>query len=413
MNDERLVEIVMPQMGISIAEATLIGWRKQPGEHVEMDEPICDISSDKVDSDVPAPAAGRLVELLIEVGETVDVGTPIALFATDEAAGAGAAAEPSAEDAGAVAVEAQAEALPAGAARGDQRHSPVVARLAQELGIDLDTITGTGAGGRIRREDVQAAAADLGPEAARPATPPPDAGAEPDAIAAVTERYEPPPTETLSRMRKTIGEHMLRSLRTAATVTQWIEVDFEAVEARRRAQGVTALPIVASATLETLARFGDLNAWIDGEEYTRHSDVNLGIAVALGEEGLIVPVIRAAQRLDVPALAQRITDLARRARAQELSPDEVRDGTFTITNPGQFGTLMATPVISQPQVAILDIETITRRPMVLDDGAGGEQIAIHSVCILGLSWDHRALDGAYAARFLAALRERLQAPPPP
>jgi 2-oxoglutarate dehydrogenase E2 component (dihydrolipoamide succinyltransferase) len=408
MSDERLVEIVMPQMGISVAEATLIGWRKQPGERVEMDEPICDISSDKVDSDVPAPAAGRLVELLIEVGETVDVGTPIALFAPDEALPP-AAADVRAEEATADPRESEIDTTPAAAPRGDQRHSPVVARLAQELGVDLDSITGTGAGGRIRREDVQAAAAS-GPEEARAPTPS-GAAEEPGATAAVIEPYQPPATEPLSRMRKTIGEHMLRSLRTAATVTQWIEVDFEAVEARRRALGVTALPVVAAATIETLADYGDLNAWIDGEDYTRHSDVNLGIAVALGEEGLIVPVIRAAQQLDVPALAERIGDLARRARVQELSPDEVRDGTFTITNPGQFGTVMATPVISQPQVGILDIETIVRRPVVIDDGAGGEQIAIHSVCILGLSWDHRALDGAYAARFLAALRERLQAPP--
>ena len=402
MSDEGVVEIVMPQMGISVAEATLIGWRKALGERVEMDEPICDISSDKVDSDVPAPAAGHLVQLLVEVGETVDIGTPIALFATDLAAGVPAPAAPATDDA----LAGESGPSIAAAARGDQRHSPVVARLAQELGVDLDTLAGSGAGGRIRREDVQAAA-ERGP--ARSPTPT-GASDDPAAASAVGEPYESPPTEPLSRMRKTIGEHMLRSLRTAATVTQWIEVDFEAVEARRRAFGVTALPIVASATLETLADYGDLNAWLDGEDYTRHSDVNLGIAVSLGEEGLIVPVIRAAQRLDVPALAQRIGDLAGRARSHRLSPDEVRDGTFTITNPGQFGTLMATPVISQPQVAILDIETIARRPVVIDDGAGAERIAIHSICILGLSWDHRALDGAYAARFLAALRDRLQAP---
>jgi pyruvate/2-oxoglutarate dehydrogenase complex dihydrolipoamide acyltransferase (E2) component len=203
---------------------------------------------------------------------------------------------------------------------------------------------------------------------------------------------------------------MLRSLRTAATVTQWIEVDFEMVEARRRALGITALPVVASATIATLAEFPDLNAWLDGEEYTRHREVNLGIAVSLGDEGLIVPVVRAAHALDTPQLAAAIADLAARARAGELHPDEVHDGTFTITNPGQFGTLMATPVIAQPQVAILDIEAITRRPVVVEDSDGAETIAIHSICILGLSWDHRALDGAYAARFLAALRARLQAP---
>ena len=217
MSDEHLVEIVMPQMGISVAEATLIGWRKELGERVEMDEPICDISSDKVDSDVPAPAAGRLVELLVEVGQTVDVGTPIALFATDEVAGApgGCPGQPRARRRRRARGRDRARrSLPRPA--GEQRHSPVVARLAQELGVDLEKLVGTGAGGRIRREDVQAAA-DLGPQ-------------RPGADAAAGRSFDggralpASPTEPLSRMRKTIGEHMLRSLRTAATVTQSIEV---------------------------------------------------------------------------------------------------------------------------------------------------------------------------------------------
>jgi 2-oxoglutarate dehydrogenase E2 component (dihydrolipoamide succinyltransferase) len=379
MSDEHRIEIVMPQMGISVVEATLLGWIKQVGEPVKMDEPICEISSDKVDSDVPAPAGGRLVELLVGAGETVDVGTVIAIFALDAA--------PSSVPSDVVGGEAVAIAGTADPA-APGRVSPVVERLAQEHGVDLASVVGTGAGGRVRKEDVLAASAG----------------------GSGFVRYVPPPTEPMSRMRKTIGDHMLRSLRTAATVTQWIEVDFESVEARRRALGVTALPVVAAATIATLAEFPDLNAWLDGEDYTRHSDVNLGIAVSLGDEGLIVPVIRAAQTLDVAALAAAIADVAGRARGGELSPDEVHDGTFTITNPGQFGTLMATPVIAQPQVAILDIEAITRRPVVVDDGSGGETIAIHSICILGISWDHRALDGAYAARFLAALRARLQAP---
>jgi 2-oxoglutarate dehydrogenase E2 component (dihydrolipoamide succinyltransferase) len=201
---------------------------------------------------------------------------------------------------------------------------------------------------------------------------------------------------------------MVRSLRTAATVTSWIEVDFEAVEARRRELGVTALPLVAAATVATLVQFGELNAWLEDERITRHRDVNLGVAVSLGDDGLIVPVIRAAQTLGVVELAERIADVAKRARERALSVDEVGDGTFTITNPGQFGTVMATAVISQPQVAILDVEAIVRRPVVVS-GADGEQVAIHSMCVLGLSWDHRATDGAYAARFLAALRDRLQA----
>jgi pyruvate/2-oxoglutarate dehydrogenase complex dihydrolipoamide acyltransferase (E2) component len=394
MSDERRIEIVMPQMGISVAEATLIGWVKQLGEPVAMDDPICEISSDKIDSDVPAPTAGRLVELLIDVGETVDVGTPIAIFEADEAPLVASSGHRAAVSGDTAATEtADADDSPG-------RISPVVARLAAEHGVELANLAGTGAGGRIRKEDVLAAAADPEGAAEGFASPHP----------AAPERYNPPAIEALSLMRKTIGDHMLRSLRTAATVTQWIEVDFEMVQARRRAFGITALPVVAAAAIATLAEFPDLNAWLDGEDYTRHSDVNLGIAVSLGEKGLIVPVIRAAHALDVDQLAAAIADVAARARDGELHPDEVHDGTFTITNPGQFGTLMATPVIVQPQVAILDIEAITRRPVVVDDGDGGETIAIHSMCILGLSWDHRALDGAYAARFLAALRARLHAP---
>jgi len=260
--------------------------------------------------------------------------------------------------------------------------------MAAELGVDLGAVVGSGRDGRIRREDVLAAAA------AREAG---GAGA-----------YVPPPPVELSRMRVLIGEHMRRSLATAATVTQWIEVDFSAIEARRREHGVTALPVVSAATIATLAEFPDLNAWLDEEVFTRHTDVNLGIAVSLGAEGLIVPVIRAAQTLAVAELGEQIRDVARRARAGELSADEVRDGTFTITNPGQWGTIMATPVITQPQVAILDVEAIVRRPVVVTAPDGSEEIAIRPICILGLSWDHRALDGAYAGQFLTALRRRLE-----
>jgi pyruvate/2-oxoglutarate dehydrogenase complex dihydrolipoamide acyltransferase (E2) component len=212
----------------------------------------------------------------------------------------------------------------------------------------------------------------------------------------------------LTRIRRSIGDHMKRSLETAATVTSWIEVDFAAVESARVQLGTTALPIVASATIATLADFPDLNAWLDGGDIVRHETVNLGIAVALGAEGLLVPVIREAERLDIAELARRIRDLATRARSSELTADELRDGTFTITNPGQYGTVMATPVINQPQVAILDIEAIVRRPVVVSEPSGDETIAIRPICILGLSWDHRALDGVVAAQFLGALRTRLE-----
>ena len=401
MSPAAVLEVVMPQLGITVAEGTVVAWRKQPGEQVEADEAICDISTDKVDSDVPAPAAGRILELLVEVGTTVDVGTVIATIEVEgESAPAGAPSSVDDAESGAGVLGVTASPQSPRPSAGGERHSPVVARLAAELGVALDQIAGTGRDGRVRKEDVLAAAGgQAGATAGAPAVG--------EAAGAEAALYLPPAAGPLSRMRRTIGEHMKRSLNEAATVTSWIEVDFGAVEERRRELGVTALPVVAEATMRTLAEFGELNAWLEGDEHTLHSEVNLGIAVSLGAEGLIVPVVRGAQRLGVAELGERIAELAARARSGTLSPDDVRDGTFTITNPGQFGTFMATPVINQPQVAILDIESIVRRPVVVEvDGV--EQIAIRPVCVLGLSWDHRALDGVVAAQFLGALRDRLQ-----
>ena len=387
MEAEALVPIVMPALGVSVAEGTLVAWRKAPGDPVEADEPVCDVATDKIDSELPAPCAGTIVELLVAEGETVDVGTVLATLAP--AGPLAAAAGPPAQETAAPAPASTRDEPPAPGdareSRAGERHSRVVLALAAQHGVDLDTLTGTGAGGRVRREDVLAAAA-----------------------AGAGERYAPPPPAELSRMRRLIGEHMKHSQEVSATVTSWIEVDFSAIEARRRALGVTALPVVAHATIATLAQFGDLNAWLDGDAFTRHEDVNLGIAVSLGEDGLIVPVIRAAQEFGIPELAAAISDLASRARAGTLRPEEILDGTFTITNPGQFGTVMATPVISQPQVAILDLEAIVRRPVAVTDAGGTESVAIRPICVFGLSWDHRALDGVYAARFLGALRARLE-----
>ena len=275
---ERLLEIVMPQLGITVTEGTLVGWHKQPGDRVEPDEAICDVSSDKVDSEVPAPAAGRITELIVAVGETVEVGTVIAMMEADQESAQGAPSPVAVAPAGErePAIPPARDAAGRGAA---ERHSPVVVRLAAELGVALERVVGSGRDGRVRREDVLAAAA-------QPAAP----------ASSELSVYTPPPPGVLSRMRRSIGEHMKRSLSTAATVTSWIEVDFSAVEARRRELGVTALPVVAAATVETLAQFGELNAWLEGERYTRHTDVNLGIAVSLGAEGLIVPVVRAPRR---------------------------------------------------------------------------------------------------------------------
>ena len=222
------------------------------------------------------------------------------------------------------------------------------------------------------------------------------------AVAAVSDGGE------LSRMRRQIGEHMKRSLDTTATCTTWIEVDMSRVEAARARLGVTGLSFVARACIDALREHPALNAWLEGERYTRHTDVNLGIAVSLGDDGLIVPVIQRAQELSVEGLAARIRDVARRARSRELRPDDVQGGTFTITNPGQYGSIMATPIINLPQVGILDFEAVIKRAVVVTDAEGNDSIAIRPMTILGLSWDHRALDGALSAQFLATVKRNLE-----
>nr|WP_183345711.1 dihydrolipoamide acetyltransferase family protein [Conexibacter arvalis] len=418
----------MPQMGVSVAEGTVVEWKVAVGDPVLADEPICDISSDKIDSEVPAPVSGVLAEVLVEAGETVAVGTVLARIGGGAEAGAGA--EPSA---GAESAAAAPPAEIGGSGRGDGASraphvSPVVARIAAEHHVDLSQVVGTGRHGRVRKQDVLAYIERGGAAAQAPAEEPPlhiespyipepTPAPEPAPAAAPVPAAEAAPAAggTLSRMRRQIGEHMKRSLETAATCTTWMEVDMGRVEAARRQArvgdlvGITALPIVARATVEALRELPALNATLDGDRYEQHAAVHLGIAVSLGDEGgLIVPVIRDAQELSVEGLARRIKELARRARAGELTPDEVRGATFTITNPGQYGAIMATPVINQPQVAILDLEAIVKRPIVVSDDEGNDMIAIRPQTILGLSWDHRALDGALAARFLGSIRRRLE-----
>jgi pyruvate/2-oxoglutarate dehydrogenase complex dihydrolipoamide acyltransferase (E2) component len=273
----------------------------------------------------------------------------------------------------------------------------VVQRIAAEHGVDLSQVSGTGRGGRVRKQDVLAFI-ESGP------------GEEPPLHIESPYRPETVPAagEGLSRMRRQIGEHMKRSLDTAAHCTTWIDVDMSRVETARIELGVTALPFVARATIDALREQPDLNAWLEDDRYTRHREVNLGIAVSLDDDGLIVPVIHNAHELSVEGLSARIKDLARRARNRQLTPDEVRGGTFTITNPGQYGSIMATPIINQPQVAILDLEAISKQPVVLTDPEGNDSIAIRPMTILGLSWDHRALDGAQAAQFLATVKRHLE-----
>jgi pyruvate/2-oxoglutarate dehydrogenase complex dihydrolipoamide acyltransferase (E2) component len=427
-------------MGVSVSEGTVVEWHKQVGDWVEYEETIAAISTDKIDTDVPAPAAGRLAEIVVDVGTTVDVGVVLARLATDARPGEAHAAElPASVTTTNEEIDGESEAAaalgatpathddtdpapvvhtPAGAPAieaapgGSKRYSPVVLRIAAEHGVDLAKVPGTGRGGRVSKRDVLAFLAQGNGAAPAVAEPPlhiespyrpdPPAPAPAPATTAVTGG------EPLSRMRRQIGQAMRRSLDTAATCTTWIEVDMSRVEARRRESGLTALPYVARATVETLRDFPALNAWLEDDRRTLHDDVNLGIAVSLGEDGLIVPVVPAAQDLSVEGLSKRIRDLARRGRAKQLTPDDVQGGTFTITNPGQFGSIMATPVIDLPQVAILDLEAVVKRAVVVTDELGSDSIAIRPMCIFGMSWDHRALDGVYAAQFLAALKARVE-----
>ena len=396
------VEVVMPQMGVSVAEGTIVEWTKRPGDWVERDETVCLVTTDKVDVEIPSPAAGRLSRILAEQGDTVDVGVPLAEL-----------------DVGAKPGEAHPEEHHSETAARRRRetdrsgfHSPVVKRMAEQHGIDLSQVQGTGMGGRIRKRDLTALIESDRPlhteSPYKPETPAPVAESNGDVLPG--ERREP-----MTPMRKLIAAHMTDSRRTAAHCTTVVEVDLGRVVAtrrelkepmKRRGIPLTYLAFVATAVVAELGRHPILNASVDGEELVYHDDVNLGIAVAL-EEGLIVPVIRRAQRLSLEGLADEISGLAKRARDGGLAPDDVAGGTFTITNPGQFGAVLATPIINQPQVAILDLEAVVKRPVVVGED-GDESIAIRPMTNLCMSWDHRALDGAEAARFLGGVKDRLE-----
>lgn len=407
------VDVPMPQMGVSVAEGTIIGWRVAVGERIEADATICDISTDKIDTEVPAPVSGVVTEILVAPDETVAVGTVLARIDAD---GVGRVPSLVAES------EPETEPVPEPAPVPEPDrpgYSPVVQRIAAEHGLDLGTVTGTGRGGRVRKQDVLAvltgASGRAEAAAEEPAADAPlhiESPYIPEPATAPTPSPSPTPAVEgggLSRMRRQIGEHMKRSLETAAHCTTWIEVDMSGVEATRSRLGLTGLPFVATAVVAALREHPALNATLDGERYTRHHDINLGIAVSLGEDGLIVPVVHGAHELSVEGLGARIRDLARRARARELTPDEVVGGTFTITNPGQYGSIMATPIINQPQVGILDFEATVKRAVVVTDPAGHDAIAIRPMTILGLSWDHRALDGVLSAQFLATVKRQLEA----
>jgi pyruvate/2-oxoglutarate dehydrogenase complex dihydrolipoamide acyltransferase (E2) component len=445
--ETQIVDVTMPQMGVSVAEGTVVEWKKRVGDWVEADEIIASISTDKIDTDVEAPATGRVQEVLVEVGTTVDVGTVLARIATDARPGEPHVSENGSSAAGTSEADAALEA-PGDAGelsgdaevtqprpqRGPRRYSPVVMRIASEHGVDLEQVEGTGRNGRVRKQDVLAFIESGGgggaeeppmhiespyrPDAPAPAKTrkPRFGGEEAEAAPAPAAAPAAPAaagghSAPLSRMRQAIGDRMVQSLQTAATCTTIVEADLHRVEAARSRSGLTYLPYMARATIEVLAEYPALNATLEDDTLTTYDGVHLGIAVSLGSGGLIVPVIRDAQELSVEGLAARIKDLAGRGRANQLSPDEVQGGTFTITNPGGFGSIIATPVINQPQVAILDTEAVVKRPVVLTDELGNDAIAIRPMTYLCMSWDHRALDGALAAQFLSALRKKLESWP--
>ena len=411
----------MPQMGVSVAEGTIVEWKKQPGDSVEADEPIVEISTDKVETEVPAPGAGRLKEVLVEVGETVDVGTVLATIepaavTADARAAAPAPAEASAPGSPQAPAAAAVE-RPSGGDGGRPEHgdgrappvTPVVRRMAEEHDLDLSLIEGSGRRGRVTKRDVLAYLREREEGAPGEAAPEPALHMESpyrEEEAPVEPAPAAPGGRELSVMRKRIAEHMVRSLRTAAHCTTIVEADMSRIEAARGRRSY--LPFVARATIAALREHPVLNATLEGEMLTVHDEVHLGIAVSLGEEGLIVPVIRNAHELSHEGLSTRIKDLATRARGKRLSPDEVGGGTFTITNPGAYGAVLATPIINQPQVAILDLEAVVKRPVVVTDADGNDSIAIRPMAYLCMSWDHRALDGALAAQFLSTLKGRIE-----
>ncbi len=482
-----MADVTLPQLGETVTEGTITQWFKSVGDSVAADEPLFEVSTDKVDTEVPSPIAGVLTEIRAQEGETVDVGTVIAVIGDSDGAEASApepetpapaAEQAPAEPAPAPAPAAEAPAAPppaepapaaaapppppapaaapatspeqpapaaATAPAGDNRLlSPVVRRLINDNGLDPDQITGTGPGGRITRDDVldhldagggsQPAPA---PAAAPAASPAPAAAPAAPAQAPATQApatqapaaaaARPAPSVTagerdsavkLSKIRKLTGEHMVMSKATSPHAFSVVEVDYANVDvARSRVKAdwkahhgfsLTYLPFISRAVIDALAEFPHLNASVSGDELIVHDYVDLGIAVDLDYEGLLAPVIRDADTKRLAALAGEISDLANRARSRKLTPDEISGGTFTLSNNGSAGSVLTMPIINQPQVAIISTDAVVRKPVVTTGSDGGEAIAIHPVGNLAMSWDHRAFDGAYAARFLARVKEILE-----
>ncbi len=435
-----MANVSMPQLGETVADGTVTKWFKAVGEHVERGETLFEVSTDKVDTEIPSPASGTLTAILVAAGTTVDVGTVLATIGDAET---GATDEHSTSSTPPSSTPPSSRGARAAGAQRTTGLSPVVRRLLAEHQLEAADITATGPDGRLTRSDVLAYVAAGAPTPAvtsAPATSPvvrrllaehqleaidvkatgPDGRlTRRDVEAAIAKRSSATGDEEIpfTKIRALTAEHMVRSKATSAHTLMVREVDYERVELVRRAWGpdfkrdegfsLTYLPFNAMAAVEALADFPHLNASVGDQRLIVHRERHLGIAVDLDGDGLVVPVVRGADRLGLVEMARAIRDLAQRARTKRLSPDEAAGGTFTITNPGPYGTLMTGAVINQPQVAILATDGVARKPVVVRDASGGESIAIHSVGLLAITFDHRVINGAYAARFLRRVDEIL------
>jgi len=434
-----MAEIQLPQLGESVTEGTITKWFKKVGDTVAEDEVLFEVSTDKVDSEVPSPIGGVIAEIRVAEGETVDVGTVIAVVGDAGSAPAAAAPEPVVISEAAPVAEAPAPVIapapaaapapapveasaPAPAASGNsQPLSPIVRQLVNDYGVDVSRITGTGPGGRITRSDVEStirsglasgtSAVAKAPSASAPQSSAPRATPAPRSGTGDT-------VETLSNIRRRTGEHMVLSKQTSPHAYTIVEVDYENVERARRINrelfrseegfSLTYLPFVARAVVDALRDFPHMNASVGGGELIVHNYVNLSIAVDLNFEGLIAPVVHGADDMRLRAIARDINELAGRARSRKLSADDISGGTFTLSNSGSFGSYLVLPIINQPQAAIMSTDGVHRRPVVVTGPDGSESIAIHSVGLLALGWDHRAFDGAYAAAFMRAVKEIIE-----
>ena len=445
-------EITMPALGESVTEGTVSSWLKAVGDTVEADEPLLEVATDKVDTEVPSPVSGTLLEIRVEEDETVEVGTVLAVIGDPSAQSSTPDAEaPKAEEKKAEepkkeapapaegkredAVDAEEKKAAAGPSSDESAPSaaavasaayvtPIVRKLARDKGVDLTSVTGTGVGGRIRKQDVEEAAKKA--EAAKAASAPAPAAPAPAAAAAPASKPSAKPavdtelrgtTQKMSRLRQVIATRMVESLETSAQLTTVVEVDVTRIAAvRARAKNeflakngtkLTFLPFFVQAATEALKAHPKINASIDGKQVTYHDVEHVGIAVDT-PRGLLVPVVKNAGDLNIPGLAKRINDLAARTRDNKVNPDELSGSTFTITNTGSGGALFDTPIINQPEVAILGLGAIQKQPRVIKDADGNEVIAIRSVCYLALSYDHRLVDGGDAARYLMTVKKRLE-----